>query len=57
MTRRRAAGQVAALAVLARVLGGALALVAPDLVDAQAAVLAGRRGGLALVDVLFAGLA
>lgn len=43
--------------MLARVLGGALALVAPELVDAQAAVLAGRRSGLALVDVLFAGLA
>lgn len=57
MTWRRAAGQVAALAVLARVLGRALARVAPDLVDAQAAVLAGRRDGVALVDVLLAGLA
>lgn len=57
VTRRRAAGQVAALAVLARVLGRALAGVAPDCVDAQAAVLARRRGSFALVDVLLAGLA
>lgn len=57
MARRRAAGQVAALAVLARVLGRALARVAPNLVDAKATVAAGRRGGVALVDVLFAGLA
>lgn len=52
-----AAGQVAALAVLARELGRALAPVAPHLVDAQAAVAAGRRAGVALVDVLLAGLA
>lgn len=57
VTRRWAAGQVAALAVLACVLGRALARVAPDLVDAQAAVPAWQRDGVALVDVLFAGLA
>lgn len=57
MTWRRAAGQVATLAVLAFVLGRALARVAPNLVDALATVLAGRWDGNALVDVLLAGLA
>lgn len=56
MAGRRVAGQVAALAVLARVLLRALATVAADVVDAHAAVLAGRRARIALVDVLFAGL-
>lgn len=51
---RRAAGQVAALAVPARVLLRTLARVPAELVDARAAVLAGRR--VALVHVLLAGL-
>lgn len=56
MAGRRVAGQVAALAVLPRVLLRALAPVAADLVDARPAVLAGRLVHGALVDVLFAGL-
>lgn len=56
LARRRAAGQVTALTVLAYVLRRALASVASDRVDAGAAVLAGRRPRVALVDVLFAGL-
>lgn len=56
MAGRRVAGQVAALAVLARVLQRAAALVAADLVDAHSAVLAGRLAHVALVDVLLAGL-
>lgn len=56
MAGRRVAGQVAALAVLARVLLRALAPVAADLIDARPAVLAGRRAGSALVHVLFANL-
>lgn len=53
---RRVAGQVAALAVLPRVLRWALAAVAADLVDAHTAVFAERRVCVALVNVLFAGL-
>lgn len=53
---RRAAGLVAALAVFARELLRTLASIAADLVDARPAVPAGRRSGVALVDVLFAGL-
>lgn len=56
MAGRRVAGQVAALAVLARVLLRALAAEAAELVDAGTAVPAGRRARVALVDVLFAGL-
>lgn len=57
LARRRAAGQVAFLAVLAGVLGRAAAVVAADHVDARAAVLARWEVGVALVDVLLAGLA
>lgn len=51
---RRVAGQVAALAVLARVFLRTLAPVPAHVVDAQPTVLAGRGAGVALVDVLFA---
>lgn len=57
MAGRWVAGHVPALAVLARVLRRALASVAADVVDAQPAVPAGRRAGITLIDVLFAGLA
>lgn len=54
MAGRRVAGQVAALAVRPRVLRRALAPVPAHLVDAHAAVPAGRRPGVTLVDVLLA---
>lgn len=56
LTGRRAAGQVAVLAVLADVLRRALASVATDRVDAKPAVLAGRWVCVAFVHILFAGL-
>lgn len=56
MAGRRVAWQVAALAVLARVLLRALASVAAYIIDAHPAVLAGRRVRVTLVDILFAGL-
>ena len=57
MAGRRVAGHVPALAVLAHVLRRALASVAANVVDAEPTVPAGRRTGITLVDVLFAGLA
>lgn len=53
---RRVTGKVTALAVLPCVLRGTLTSVAADLVDALSTVFAARRVGVALVDVLFAGL-
>lgn len=51
---RRGAGQVAALTVPARVILRTMASIPADFIDAQAAVLAGRRACVALVDVLLA---
>lgn len=52
---RRVAGQVAALAVFPHELRRTLTSEAAHLVDAHAAISAGRRVRFALVDVLFAG--
>lgn len=56
MAWRWVAWQVAALTVLACVLLWALTPVATDLIDAHAAILAGRRVSVALVHILFTGL-
>lgn len=57
VARRRAAGQVGGLAVHARVLLGAVAVVGAHLVDAHAPILAGGGTQDALIHVLLAGLA